>query len=92
MELTYNQAVFLDSVQRAGFNVGEWFRPMDIGGRNGSGHSSLLAQLERKGLVESRQRSGGVRGSKLYRLTDAGRAFKPDYEDPRCGMWTETGT
>ena len=52
-----------------------WLRPMDLGGRNGSNHSGVLAALERRGLVESRQRSGapGYRGSKVYRLTAAGR-------------------
>jgi DNA-binding MarR family transcriptional regulator len=48
---------------------------MDIGGRNGTHHSALQAQLERKGLVESRTRSAGIRGSKLYRLTHEGRAL-----------------
>ena len=52
-----------------------WLRPMDLGGRNGSNHSAVLAALERRGLVESRQRRGapGYRGSKVYRLTLAGR-------------------
>ena len=57
------------------------FRPMDIGGYDGSSHSAALSQLVRKGLVESRVRSTGVRGSKLYRLTAAGY----DYACPRHG-------
>lgn len=58
---------------------GEWFIPMQIGGRNGTDHSTVLQQLERKGLIESRQRANGsarpLRGSKTYRLTEAGRAL-----------------
>lgn len=52
-----------------------WLRPMDLGARDGSNHSGVLAALERRGLVESRQRRGtqGHRGSKVYRLTPAGR-------------------
>ena len=46
----------------------EWVRPMDIGGRNASHHSQVLNQLVRKGLVETKVRSRGVRGSKVYRL------------------------
>ncbi len=79
MNLTEKQAALLEDVQRAGFDVWEWFIPMQIGGRNGTDHSSVLAQLERKGLIESRRRANGsarpLRGSKTYRLTDAGRAF-----------------
>ncbi|KAA1250188.1 MarR family transcriptional regulator [Mycobacterium simiae] len=78
--LTEKQADVLEAVQRTGFDEGEWFRPMDIGGRSRTDHSSVLSQLERKGLVESRQRSNigmnPIRGSKVYRLTDAGREFR----------------
>lgn len=51
-----------------------WLRPMDLGGRDGSNHSAVLAQLERKGMVESRKRSSfsSLRRSKLYRITPAG--------------------
>lgn len=62
----------------------EWARPLDLGGRSGSHHSGTLAALERKELVESRQRSGYLhrRGSKVYRLTEKGRpvADACDYE------------
>jgi hypothetical protein len=61
-----------------------WFRPMDLGGADGSRHSAALAPLERTGLVESRQRrpyTRGIRGSKLYRLTAAGLAA--ELEDHR---------
>ena len=54
-----------------------WLRPMDMGGRDGSNHSGILAALVRKGLVEREQRSACYsRGSYLYRLTDAGRAAR----------------
>ena len=49
-----------------------WLRPLDLGGRDGSNHSAVLAQLVGRGLVESKMRSPGVRGSKLYRITPAG--------------------
>lgn len=52
-----------------------WLRPMDMGGRDGSQHSAVLAALVRKGLVEKRQRGGhalSARGSYVYRITDAG--------------------
>lgn len=50
-----------------------WLRPLDLGGSNRSNHSAVLAQLQRRGLVDSKVRSHGVRGSKLYRITPAGR-------------------
>lgn len=69
--LTENQADLLDQFDPADSS---WLRPLDLGGRDGSNHSAVLAQLARRGLVEVRQRSAGARGSKLYRLTDDGRA------------------
>jgi hypothetical protein len=51
----------------------EWARPLDIGGGSNSDHSPRLSKLERYGMVESRQRSAHMtRGSKQYRITDAG--------------------
>lgn len=52
----------------------QWLRPLDIGGGSRSHHSGTLAKLEKRGLAESRQRSswGSSRGSKEYRITDAG--------------------
>lgn len=52
-----------------------WLRPMDMGGRDGSGHSAILGALVRKGLVERTQRGGHIasaRGSYLYRITADG--------------------
>lgn len=68
----------IEVLRQFGFEAG-WLRPMDLGGRDGSNHSGILARLEGRGLVESRQRSGGDggarrRGSKVYRLTAAGRS------------------
>lgn len=55
------------------WNEQGWARPMDIGASNNSHHSGTLAKLERRGLVESRQRSAWcTRGSKTYRATAAG--------------------
>lgn len=51
-----------------------WLRPLDLGGRDGSNHSAILAQLIRRGLVESKVRSYGGRGLKLYRITLTGRS------------------
>lgn len=51
----------------------EWARPMDLGGRNGSDHSRVLAALARKGVIERRRRNtlanmrGSTRGSYVYR-------------------------
>lgn len=56
-----------------------WVRPRALGGRDGSHHSAVLAQLEVRGLVESKVRSPGVRGSRLYRLTPAGAAVVDTY-------------
>ena len=70
--LTPRQAELLAEVKAIGFDVGEWFRPMDVGGRNGSDHSRVLAELVAKGELESRYRAGPgakfARGSKVYRL------------------------
>lgn len=53
-----------------------WFQPMDVGGRSHSHHSATLCRLVRRGLIESRQRTNGVRGSKTYRITAAGKAVR----------------
>lgn len=65
----------------------KWARPLDIGGHNGSHHSNTLQRLTAKGWVNFRYRQGNEplqgengkrlfasRGSKRYRITDAGRA------------------
>lgn len=61
---------------------GEWLRPMDIGGTDGSHHSRTLAKLVKRGLVERRKRNtitnvilNGHRGSYVYRITDQGEEF-----------------
>jgi len=63
----------------------KWATPLDLGAGNGSHHSQTLAKLVRRGLVEGFQRAGTIRGvttargvgmsrgSKCYRITDAGR-------------------
>ena len=71
-ELTPREAELLAEVRAMGFDVGEWFRPMDVGGRNGSDHSYVLGRLVAKGYLEARYRTGPggkwARGSKKYRL------------------------
>lgn len=52
----------------------DWVQPLDCGGSNGSDHSYRLSKLAKAGLAEQRQRGGGCRGSKSYRINDAGRA------------------
>lgn len=46
-----------------------WWRPMDVGGSDGSHHSRTLAKLVRLGLAERRQRGAlcKMRGSWEYR-------------------------
>lgn len=67
-------------------DVGERaYRPLDIGGHNGSHHSATLAKLERRGLVASRQRSAhGSRGSKLYWLTPEGKEAVSVWRQEKC--------
>lgn len=77
--LTENQRGVLVSMY-----TGEWMRPMDMGGRDGSHHSATLAALVRKGLVERKVRWRGVRGSYLYRITEAGSAANQQVRC-RCG-------
>ena len=67
---------------RYGF-MGGWARPLDCGGSNGSDHSYRLAKLVKLGLAESRQRSGFMsRGSKVYRVTEAGLTLLPPHRSP----------
>lgn len=62
-----------------------WWTPLEIGGSNGSHHSSTLAALAKKGFVRFKQRGGSEppagengkkmfrsRGSKSYQITEAG--------------------
>lgn len=54
---------------------GGWFKPMNVGGRNGSHHSRTLRKLERKGLIESERMTwagASSRGSRRYRITEPG--------------------
>lgn len=64
-----------------GFGAG-WLRPMDIGGRDGSRHSSILRKLVRFDFVETQRRDfgHGSRGSRLYRITEAGRAALAEHQ------------
>jgi hypothetical protein len=51
-----------------------WVQPLDCGGYNGSDHSYRLSKLAKLGLADQRRRGGWSRGSKSYRISDAGRA------------------
>ena len=58
-----------------------WFRPMDVGGRDGSHHSYTLKRLVKKGFAEMRPRgtlinslNGGL-SSFEYRASLRGRTF-----------------
>lgn len=67
----------LDAALRNFAGIGQperYATPLDCGGTNGSDHSYRLNKLARLGLVEVQRRGGHSRGSKWYRLTDAGRA------------------
>lgn len=76
VKLTANQAWMLGQVQRSGYEVGEWFRPMDVGGRNANSVSPLLAALHRKGLVDRKNRTCST--AYLYCLTADGRSHPAD--------------
>lgn len=51
----------------------DWFRPMDVGGHNGSKHWYDMACLAKAGVLERRQRGAGWggRGSWEYRMVPA---------------------
>ena len=60
---------------------GLWATPQDFGGTDGSHHSATATQLAKKGLVD-RYKGGRInffqsrsKGSCLYRINEAGRAF-----------------
>jgi len=89
-KLTPNQLDVLETLEFANHRSSypkTWATPLDLCASNGSHHSSSLAALAKKGLVQFKQRSdprdpppgenGGKRwrgrGSKCYRITDAGR-------------------
>lgn len=66
----------------ANLQDGEWLRPMDLGGHDGSDHCGRLQKLIRKGLVERRRRSSiandvlSRRGSYVYRRLPLGLAVR----------------
>jgi predicted transcriptional regulator len=63
------------------YNFG-WARPMDVGGRDASDHSRVLAKLVKLGLAERKRRPsimnslGSRRGSYLYRTINPPSASK----------------
>jgi hypothetical protein len=68
-DLTARQREVLHDVEHAGFDEGEWFTPMMVGGRNGSDHSAILRQLVRKGYLEAvKHPPRAYRGVYRYRL------------------------
>lgn len=52
----------------------EWFRPMDVGGTDGSHHSYTLRRLYERDLAERKDRGSlaGIRPVYLYRITPLG--------------------
>lgn len=70
----------------------DWVQPMDCGGSDSTDHSYRLSKLVRLGLAQSKQRHGPEpaegesegrrlfrgRGSKSYRITEAGRKALED--------------
>lgn len=59
-----------------------WVAPMECGGSNGSDHSYRLSKLARVGVAEQKQRSAYMsRGSKVYRITEAGRSILAAYKE-----------
>lgn len=58
-----------------------WVQPIDCGGTNSSDHSYRLSKLAKMGLAEQRRRGGWSRGSRSYRITDAGRAALSQIKD-----------
>lgn len=66
--LTRRQADTLELLRLATAAAGEsWVRPMDIGGFDGSHHSTTLAQLARMGLARRARRGGHTRNAWGYR-------------------------
>lgn len=53
---------------------GDWARPQDLGGSDGSFHYATLCRLVAKGLAERKVRGGITRDMYVYRATDLGRA------------------
>ncbi len=48
----------------------DWLRPLDVGGKNNSHHSSTLRRLVKKGWAEKKDRGSvaGMRPSNVYRI------------------------
>lgn len=67
--------------------AGDWVRPMDCGGTNGSTHSYRLGRLAKMGLAERKKIYGfsstGSRGSCKYTITAAGLKELADLEAAR---------
>lgn len=59
--------------QPSGFSG--WTKPRLCGGRNGSYHSHVLAQLYRKGLAERKEYVAVTRKVYYYRPSQAGKEF-----------------
>ncbi|UTU07954.1 hypothetical protein CcrC1_gp268c [Caulobacter phage C1] len=71
----------------------KWHTTQEVGGTNGSHHSGTLAKLAKRGLVDFCQRGHvnlpeylnktfrGRKGSKVYRLSEAGYAFLLEHRE-----------
>jgi len=69
MKLTSYQLETLDTLRV----FGEWARPMDVGGKDGTHHTHTLKSLAKKGLAERKGERFYVRAAYRYRITAEGR-------------------
>lgn len=56
-----------------------WFKPMHVGGTDGSHHSRTLRKMARKGLIDTEVNPSlsGIRNSRRYRISAGGlKAFE----------------
>lgn len=73
-------------------NAGEWVRPMDCGGTDGSSHSYRLGRLAKMGLAKRKKLISGTRGSCKYTITPEGIKALADLEAARSTRQALTST
>lgn len=69
IRISARQEAIIESLMVFGGRAREWARPMDIGARDGSGHTALLKRLIDVGIVERRLRGSllnQIRGTACY--------------------------
>jgi len=90
-DLTPRQLAVLVGLQEAeiyetGPEQDGWCRPMDVGGRDASGHSEVLIRLVALGFAQRRRRGGSARASYLYHITPAGHRVLNDRRRQKGGL------